>query len=310
MAKVHTSVRCVSAWVNWAQGEGFVDIVAQGPTGEEMPGKVHCNLCCMSLVANNKTISRHCLGYSVKKGDETIFTETQHVKKVKKRQEASANAPLPTVGPSPPIIIQVHCDFFPQLFATFFVQMGNPSKQESEAPSAPLPKRPKLDETIDCVISKGNKQEEFLKDVVRAFASSNVPISKLAMGSPMRQLFDKYMKVDGEAPSLTMVDPNNLRGTWLPKVHGEGLSLCQDLCLLISCQEQRNCKTSSYYVAIGTDETDDSRPSNDYIMTVEIMLMPKELKVEEEPIAQSFHLQLEFPDAMNQDTLSVNVDKV
>lgn len=70
--------------------------------------------------------------------------------------------------------------------------------QESES-SQPPAKRTKVDGKMDKFVAKGLKQDEFLKDVVKAFGSSNIPLSKLAVGSPMRQLFDKYMRVDGEA---------------------------------------------------------------------------------------------------------------
>ena len=101
-------------------------------------------------------------------------------------------------------------------------QFASPEKKtvpEDDLPSEP----PKKQGRMDNWVAKGNQHAEFQKDVVRAFTKCNVPLSKLDIGSPMRDLFEKYMKVDGDSPAPTLVDPNNLRGTWLPKVHAEGM---------------------------------------------------------------------------------------
>ena len=71
-----------------------------------------------------------------------------------------------------------------------------------------------------------------------------------------------------------------LRGTWLPKVHAEGM-------LTFS--------PHSKFVAIGCDETDDPRPSNDYIVTVEVNLILKIQGPDADTQVQSYHLQLEVP---------------
>ena len=78
-------------------------------------------------------------------------------------------------------------------------------------------------------ISEGTKQQEWCKDVVKAFAASNIPLSKLDVGSPLRALFDKYMHVDGEWPAVALVNAKDLLGTWLPKVHSEGCWLFLDV---------------------------------------------------------------------------------
>ena len=87
----------------------------------------------------------------------------------------------------------------------------------------PPKKKPEADPSLASWLSKGAKQDDFLKDVVRAFATSNVPLSKLDKDGPVRKLFDKYMAVEGQqGQQVPMVDPNNLRGTWLKKVWTEG----------------------------------------------------------------------------------------
>lgn len=73
----------------------------------------------------------------------------------------------------------------------------------------------------------------------------------------MRKLFEKYMLVDGEVPHL--VDPINFRGTWLPKLLNEGTRKLSDI-----------FRNGDWYVAIGADEKADPRPSNDYIVSVEV----------------------------------------
>ena len=105
------------------------------------------------------------------------------------------------------------------------------------------------------------------------------------------------MKVGGEAPSAALVEPCNLRRTWLPKVHTEQVKKLQDI-----------VRNGSYFVAIGADETDDPRPSNAYIVTVEVQLLPKEIT--EDYCVKTFHLQLEFPTEVNNETLSTTIDKV
>ena len=90
-----------------------------------------------------------------------------------------------------------------------------------------------------------------------AFAASNVPLSKLDKDGPIRHLFDKYMAVDGE--KLPLVDPNNLRGTWLKKVWNEGTRKLANL-----------IRDGNWYIVLGTDETDDPRSNNDYIVTIDV----------------------------------------
>ena len=61
-----------------------------------------------------------------------------------------------------------------------------------------------------------------LLSLVKAFASANLPLEKLAVGSPLREYFCKYMPQCAKG-GTQLVDPDNLRRTWLPKVMEEGL---------------------------------------------------------------------------------------
>lgn len=107
--KAHASCRTVDDWVQWCESEGFSDITTQDPRGKVLPGKVFCKLCTMWLVANKKTIVRHCLGYKAKdKEGVEKHMDTEHMKKVQKREELkkqqmSAAVPAQQL----PIIVQV-----------------------------------------------------------------------------------------------------------------------------------------------------------------------------------------------------------
>lgn len=58
------------------------------------------------------------------------------------------------------------------------------------------------------------------------------------------------------------------------------------------------------------DETDDPRPLNEYIVTVEVLLIPKVQNENDGTDVRSFHLKLDFPKAVNNEDLSVAVDQV
>ena len=105
-------------------------------------------------------------------------------------------------------------------------------------------------------LEKGEKNEESLRDVTRAFAASNVPFSKLQNGSPTRKLFEKYMLVDGEKPRL--VDPINFRGTWLQNLMKEGTEKLATV-----------FRKGDWFVVVGAGEKADPRPSNDCIVGVQ-----------------------------------------
>lgn len=74
-------------------------------------------------------------------------------------------------------------------------------------------------------LAKGRSQDEFLRDLVTAFAAANIPLEKLkkkqdGSGPLLRQFLEKYVRLDGEVPVIP--DPSNLRGTHLPKVRDAG----------------------------------------------------------------------------------------
>ena len=58
-------------------------------------------------------------------------------------------------------------------------------------------------------------------------------------------------------------------------------------------------------VCIGVDETDDSRPSNEYILIMEVLLVPKVADASTPTDVRKFHLKLEFPSACVQHASSV-----
>lgn len=64
---------------------------------------------------------------------------------------------------------------------------------------------------------------------------------------------------------------------------------------------------NEFFVAVGCDETDDPRSRNEYILTVEIMLIPKQL-VDVSNI-KTFHLGLQYPEAVNGSTVALAIDR-
>ena len=171
-------------------------------------------------------------------------------------------------------------------------------------------KKPKIDGKLDSFISKGKEQEAFLKDTVRAFAASNVPLEKLAKGSPIRNLLEKYMTVNGENVGNILVDPDNLRRTWLPKVLDDGMfSPLVPVFVWPSFSGVRKLanifRERNHYVCIGVDETDDHRPKNEYILTMEVLLVPKVADASTPTDVRKFHLKLEFPSVCVQHASSV-----
>ncbi len=64
--------------------------------------------------------------------------------------------------------------------------------------------------TLDAFVARGNKQDEFIKDLVVAFTSANIPLEKLKKNedgktSLVRQFLEKYLKVDGETPQIPSI---------------------------------------------------------------------------------------------------------
>ena len=105
----HDSKRTVEDWVHWCHSEGFPDIADQDHNGKTVAGKVYCKLCPMWFVANKKTITRHCLGYKVKTDQGEKHVDTEHCKKVQKREqlEKERTQVASALAPPPPIIVQV-----------------------------------------------------------------------------------------------------------------------------------------------------------------------------------------------------------
>ena len=69
-------------------------------------------------------------------------------------------------------------------------------------------------------------------------------------------------------------------------------------------------REGKFFIGIGVDETDDPRPSNEYIVTVECLLIPKIESSDSADNARRFHLKLEFPSAVNGHTVSMTLDRV
>ena len=64
---------------------------------------------------------------------------------------------------------------------------------------------------------------------------------------------------------------------------------------------------NKFFVAVGCNETDDPRSRNECILTVEIMLIPKQL-VDVSNI-KTFHLGLQYPEAVNGSTVALAIDR-
>ena len=181
-----------------------------------------------------------------------------------------------------------------------------------------LPKRQKKQKigTLDHFVAKGTKQDEFIKDMVTAFAASNIPFEKLRKmdggGSTLLRAFlDKYVRVDGEIPHIP--DPSNLRRTYLPKVMDQGMKPL--ICRYIFCHTgvkalQDKIRTGGYFVAVEADETDDPRPENNYCVTVNMFLIPKVKSAEDDHNIEAYHIKLAYPNAVNNETLSMLIDEL
>ena len=252
------------------------------------------------------------------------------MQKAKKRDAAVAAAQPAAAsgGPQPqPIIIQVFFAFFFAPVCTVHLQVQSPFKRKAEDDEPP-PKRKQIEGKMDAFVAKGNKHNEFHRDVVKAFAACNIPLSKLEegmcprqpsapgllSGSPLRDLFLKYMRVDNQSIASGLVDPTNLRRTWLPAVHDEGATpqpFSLDAIFFAGIKLlQDKIRQGNFFFAIGVDETDDSRPSNGYVLTVELLLIPKVINADVDVEPEPFHLSLEFPPAVNTETTALCLDKV
>ena len=130
----------------------------------------------------------------------------------------------------------------------------------------------------------------------------------------MRQFLDKYIRVDGEVPEIP--DPVSLRATHLTTLADNGMCA---FCLLYSYgvsfvsglkKLKEIASSGQYFVALECDETDDPRPSNDYIVTVDVYLFPKVSKPEDSSDVMKFHVKVSFPTAVNNETISTCIHEV
>eukprot|EP00667_Euglena_gracilis_P014631 EG_transcript_15176 len=220
--KSHAAKRDVQQWVAWAASEGFTDITVTDHEGNTFPGvvsqrirllkvrcfapgKVYCTLCAKFLVPSSTSLKQHCNGYYYRSGGdgEKKFFETEHCRKVKLRDAKASQQPQPVQQSQAPIVIQVHRIFFCIYPVSFLAQLqaplDSPKKRENDG-EEPSPKRPAR-ATMESFLLKGSKQEEFCRDVVKAFSSGNIPMSKLAQGAAIHccmlqcVLFRKYFEM-------------------------------------------------------------------------------------------------------------------
>lgn len=166
--------------------------------------------------------------------------------------------------------------------------------------------------TLDGSREQWSKQGQFLKDLVLAFTSCNIPLEKLKVSADgektlLRQFIDKYVTVEGKTPHIP--DPVNLRENYLRKVETDGvlkIFASPSIARFIGKQKLRDIiRNGDFYVVLGSDETDDPRPKNSYIVTVEVTLIDKATHS-----VRSFHIKLDFPTNVNTQELSTLIDKV
>lgn len=69
-------------------------------------------------------------------------------------------------------------------------------------------------------------------------------------------------------------------------------------------------RTNDHYIAIQCDESDDPRPVNGYVLTLDLTLIPKVTSADDKLDVQTFHCKLDFPSAVNGESLSVFIDQV
>ncbi len=69
-------------------------------------------------------------------------------------------------------------------------------------------------------------------------------------------------------------------------------------------------RSEPFFCTLETDETDDPRPDNNYVVTIEAMLIPKVITQERQVEAKKFHIKLSFPNQVNNETVSIMVDQV
>lgn len=228
--KSHASTKTVEQWVEWARNEGHNDIV-DNCNGEQKPGRVYCTLCATFIGASSASIKGHCVGYQ-KKGSKE-FVESVHAKKKMKlvaNQQAQAQAQqVPATQLVVPNVV---------------VQLSPIQEKKAEEPA---PKKIKFN-MVDWAEDQRARQT-FLKDTVQAFTVANIPLQKLHSNGPIRQLFEKYMVVGKNQLQPMLVDPKNLRETWIPKVLQDGVKKLENI-----------IRNGEWWYAVGVDESPDPRP--------------------------------------------------
>ena len=63
-------------------------------------------------------------------------------------------------------------------------------------------------------------------------------------------------------------------------------------------------------MALESDETDDARVGNEYLVTVDVYLIPKCTTEDGNLDVKKFHVKIDFPKQVNGDTMSVCIDQV
>ena len=79
------------------------------------------------------------------------------------------------------------------------MQLPEVAIKQEEQVAKPAAKKQR---TLDPFVAKGNKKDEFLKDLAVAFGTCNIPFEKLkkledGSSTLMRQFLDKYIRLDG-----------------------------------------------------------------------------------------------------------------
>ena len=83
------------------------------------------------------------------------------------------------------------------------------------------------------------------------------------------------------------------------------------LCVLLGIKKlQEVISNGEYFVALESDDTDDARVGNEYLVTVDMCLIPKVSKADGNVDIQKFHVKIDFPKQVNGDTMSVCIDQV
>ena len=65
-----------------------------------------------------------------------------------------------------------------------------------------------------------------------------------------------------------------------------------------------------HFYALEADETDDPRVTNAFLVAIDVYLLPRVFSPTEEVSVQKFHLKLDYPTAVNNETLSSSIDQV